>query len=418
MMLSYRLRGIHLWPMALLGFSSGLPLALTSSTLQAWYTVSGISLAGIGLLNLIGQPYAYKFLWAPLMDRYGFPFIGRRRGWILVTQISLLITIAIMAFGDPKTSPISLAALALLVAFLSASQDISLDAYRTDILSVHERGLGSALWVSGYRLAMLTSGGVALVLAEFYGWKFTFLLMSALMLIGMIPIWLTKNPLQNDNNPVYFKQTLSEAFIDLWNRPYIILTLAFIVLYKLSDAFALSLNTAFYLRGLGFTLTEIGLTIKSVALVSTLFGMFVAGFWMLRIGLYRSLWIFGLLQASANLIFITLVIVGKNYTLFILSIFIENLTSGMGSTAFLAFLMGLCNERYTATQLALLTSLMAIGRIFVGPLAAHVVQAWGWLIFFTAALFVGGPGLFILYFLKRRGLNFEAEKINSLLRKV
>ena len=247
----------------LLGFSSGLPLALTGGTLQAWLTVKGVDLTTIGLFALVGQPYTYKFLWAPLMDRYTIPLLGRRRGWLVLTQLALLGTIAWMGTLSPQASPWLLAALALAVAFLSSSQDIVSDAYRTDVLGAEERGAGAAVSVFGYRIAMLVSGGLALILADSWlGWTGTYWLMAALMLVGVVAVWFAEEPEAPPRAPHTLEQAVSEPMREFFARDGAWLLLVLIILYKLGDAFAGSLSTAFLIRGPGFSLTEVGLVNK------------------------------------------------------------------------------------------------------------------------------------------------------------
>lgn len=387
--------------MLLLGFSSGLPVALTSSTLQAWYAVDGASLVVIGFLNLVGQPYVYKFLWAPVLDRYIPPFLGRRRGWVLITQLLLVIAIALMAGFTPSAHPYALASLALAVAFLSASQDISLDAYRTDILEPEERALGSAVWISGYRIAMLVSGGVALLLAQYFGWQVTMLVMSACMFVGIVTIFFAETPNNDRDVPASMATAIVGPFKEFFSRRCALLILLFIVLFKLPDAFALSLNTAFYLRGVGFSLLQLGTALKSMTLLGTLIGLFLGGIIMLRLKMYRSLMLFGFLQAVTNFCYIWLFVAGQSYWLLVVTILIENITAGMGTAALLAFLMALCDKRYTAMQISLLTAFMAVGRIFVGPVAGVVVTHIGWIQFFLWSFIIAIPGLALLWYLNR-----------------
>lgn len=400
----------HLVIMLLLGFSSGLPIALVGSTLQAWYTVSGISIVAIGFLGLVGQPYAFKFFWAPIMDRYIPPFLGRRRGWMLITQITLLISILFMSWFSPAVNPIKLAMLAVLVAFLSASQDISLDAYRTDILPAEQRGLGAALWINGYRIAMIVSGALALVLAQHLGWHITYMIMAALMLVGVLTTFLSPEPKHDDQAPQSMGRAIWQPIQEFMHRPYASALLLFIIIYKLGDAFALSLSSVFYIRYLGFSLQDVGLISKTMGITATLVGALLGGAIMLRWKLYRSLMIFGWLQAFGTVIFIVLVLAGKNYTIFAVSVFLENLTSGMATTAFMAFLMALCDQRFTATQYALFSAVMTVGRIFVGPIAGIFIEQIGWTQFFIVSFVIGILGLVLLRWLNQR-VDFNATKI-------
>ncbi|MGE5130166.1 MAG: AmpG family muropeptide MFS transporter, partial [Sphingomonadaceae bacterium] len=377
----FRSRKIFL--LLLLGFSSGLPLALTGATLQAWLTVSGVDLTTIGMFALVGQPYTYKFLWAPLMDRFTIPLLGRRRGWLVVTQLGLLATIAWMGTLAPERSPWLLASLALAVAFLSASQDIVFDAYRTDVLGAEERGAGAAVSVLGYRIAMLVSGGLALILADdWLGWTGTYWLMAALMLVGVVAAWAAEEPSAPPRAPHSLEQAVREPLAEFFGRDGAWILLAVIVLYKLGDAFAGSLSTAFLIRGPGFSLTEVGVVNKWLGVLATIAGALAGGALMARLKLYRSLLLFGVLQAVTNLGYMLLALAGKSYALMIAAVAAENLCGGMGTAAFVALLMAMCERRHSATQYALLSALAALGRVYVGPAAGAMAQSLGWPEFF------------------------------------
>jgi PAT family beta-lactamase induction signal transducer AmpG len=387
----------------LLGFSSGLPLALTGGTLQAWLTVKGVDLTTIGLFALVGQPYTYKFLWAPLMDRYTIPLLGRRRGWLVVTQLALLGTIAWMGTLSPQDSPWLLAALALAVAFLSSSQDIVSDAYRTDVLGAEERGAGAAVSVFGYRIAMLVSGGLALILADgWLGWTGTYWLMASLMLVGVVAVWFAEEPEAPPRAPHTLEQALSEPLREFFARDGAWLLLLLIVLYKLGDAFAGSLSTAFLIRGPGFSLTEVGLVNKWLGVAATILGALAGGAMMARLRLYRALLLFGVLQAVTNLGYMALALAGKSYVLMIAAVAAENLCGGMGTAAFVALLMAMCERRHSATQYALLSALAALGRVYVGPAAGEMAKVFGWPEFFLFTFLVALPGVAMLVWQKRR----------------
>ena len=301
----FRSRKIFL--LLLLGFSSGLPLALTGATLQAWLTVEGVRLQDIGWFALVGQPYVYKFLWAPLMDRYPLPFLGRRRGWLLATQLALLVAVAWMGSMSPKESPWLLAALALSVAFLSASQDIVFDAFRADALEAPERGAGAAVSVLGYRIAMLVSGGLALILVDgWLSWKETYWLMAVLMLIGVAATWAALEPQMQGKAPATLAEAVREPLTEFFSRGGAAALLVLIVLYKLGDAFAGVLTTAFLLRGVGFSLTDVGWANKWLGVGATILGLLAGGALMAKLRLYRSLLLFGILQALTNLGFMAL----------------------------------------------------------------------------------------------------------------
>lgn len=386
-----------------LGFASGLPLALTGTTLQAWYTVSGVNIIAIGFLGLLGQPYIYKFLWAPFLDRYIPPLLGRRRGWMLITQLLLALTIAWMALLQPTTSATTLALVALLVAFLSATQDISIDAYRTEILQPSERGIGTAMNVGGYRIAMLLSGGIALIMAAQLGWRATYFLMAGIMLFSCFISYLAPEPEQTEENPSSLKQAIMEPFREFMQRDLALALLAFIVLYKLGDACTgtNSISTAFLIRGLGFSLIDVGTVNKTIGIIASLCGVFCGGILLSRWNIFKALWRFGILQALATFAFFLLAIIGKNYNLMVTVVFFENFTAGLLTAALVAFLMSLCNFRYTATQFALLSAVAAIGRVVMGPAAGITVAYLGWVNFFFCAFLLTLPGLALLYYLRR-----------------
>lgn len=385
-----------------LGFSSGLPLALSGSTLQAWYTVNNVSIVTIGMLALVGQPYIYKFLWAPLMDRFVPPLLGRRRGWILLMQLALAVTLAYMSFLKPDLSPKILAGTALLLAFLSASQDIAINAYSTDILHAEERGFGASLVTIGYRIAMIISGGLALVIAGHYGWHFTYLLMAIIMLVNITITFLSPE-VENHNPP---PPTLKKAVIDPWrefmSRDGAILILLFIMLYKMGDAFTISLNSVFLLRGLHFSLTDVGTVNKIFGMASIIAGGLTGGIWMSRIGLWRSLWWFGIAQALCSLVYMAFAIIGKNFSMLMFTVFIDNFVSGLSGVSLEAFIMTMCNRKYTATQFALFSAITAVARVVVGPLAGLTIHDMGWIYFFFVSFFVSIPGLVLLFILRHR----------------
>ena len=386
--------------MVLAGFSSGLPLALTGGTLQAWMTVAGVDLRTIGIFALVGLPYTVKFLWSPLMDRFVPPLFGRRRGWMLLTQAALVLGIVAMAAGNPAEAPLALGALALLVAFFSASQDIVIDAYRTDVLHPPERGLGAAVFVTGYRVAMLVSGALALILSERIGWRSTYLLMAGLMGIGIATTLFGPEPEAKGIPPKTLREAVLSPLSEFFSRRGAVALLFLIVLYKLGDAYAGTLTTAFLIRGVGFSPTDVGTLNKGLGLVSLIVGAMFGGTWMVRLGLYRSLLIFGALQAVSNLSFMVLSWVGKSYGMLVFTVAFENLCGGMGTAAFVALLMALCDNRYTATQYALLSSLAALGRIFVAPTSGFLVESVGWGVFFLFTALSALPGLGVLWRLR------------------
>ncbi len=382
-----------------LGFASGLPLALSSETLRMWLKEEGIALASIGIFGLVTLPYTLKFFWAPFMDRFVPPWLGRRRGWILLTQACLFVGIAAMGLRGTSAPLVALGILALAVAFTSASQDIAFDAYRADVLKPQERGFGAAMSVSAYRIAMLTSGGLALVLADHLGFRTTYLAMACLMVVGVAATFLSSEPSSQPAPPKTLRSAFEGPLREFFSRPLAVWLVILVVLYKIGDAFA-GFFTGIFLRDIGFSLTEIGFVYKAMALGTTLLGAFIGATLMVRVGLFKSLLVFGCLQAVSNLSFMALAWVGKSYTLMIAAVAFENITGGMGTAAFVAFLMSLCDHRYTATQYALLSALAAVGRVFVGPPSGFLVEAVGWATFFFITFLAALPGLWLLWRLR------------------
>ncbi len=381
----------------ILGFASGLPLALTSGTLQAWMTVENIDLKTIGFFSLVGQAYVFKFLWSPAMDRYCPPLFGRRRGWLLITQLLLLVAIAGMGFLDPASNLRWMAALAVLIAFCSASQDIAFDAWKTDVLPPEERGGGAAISVLGYRLAMLVSGGLALWLADKYlGWNATYWLMAALLIPCLIATWLAPEPTDAIPVPKSLEEAVVAPLRDFFGRNNAWLILLLIVMYKLGDAFAMSLTTTFLIRGVGFDAGEVGVVNKTLGLLATIVGALYGGVLMQRMSLFRALLIFGILQGVSNAGYWLLSITDKHMFSMAGAVFFENLCGGMGTSAFVALLMTLCNKSFSATQFALLSALSAVGRVYVGPIAGWFVETHGWSEFYLFSVAAAVPGILLL----------------------
>jgi len=383
-----------------LGFSSGLPLALSGGTLQAWLTIEDVDIKTIGLFSLVGLPYTLKFLWSPLMDRFIVPIFGRRRGWIALSQLALIGLILGMSVTSPQNGLWFLALLAFCLTFVSASQDVAIDAYRTEVLRERERGMGAAVSVTGYRVAMLVSGALALILSEYLGWRATYMLMALIMSIGVVAVWLGPEPEDPGTPPASMKDAVEGPFKEFFSRTGVWSLLALIVLYKLGDAFAGSLTTTFLIRGVNFSVGEVGAINKGMGLASTIIGALFGGVLMARLRLFKALLIFGILQAVSNLSFMVLALVGKSYPLMIFTIAFENLAGGMGTAAFVAFLMILCNHSYTATQFALLSALASLGRVFVGPLSGVLVDGMGWTVFFFTTFLFALPGLVLLWVMR------------------
>lgn len=501
----------------ILGFASGLPLALTGQSLQAWLTVENVDISTIGFFSLVGLPYTFKFLWAPLMDRFELPILGRRRGWLVLSQVAIAAALVLMSSFSPSQNTQAIALLAVLVAFLSASQDVVVDAYRTDILVPSERGIGSSLTVFGYRLAMIVSGGIAFVWADpvngnGWNWPHIYVVMACIMMVAAVislvflpalpknmqaPTSNAKNDLlgffalvivvvigyqftkrlaaplsstllsplfpvleEGKANPDLKKwadllsllfgivftvplgwwaskkakfETLNVSLANYFSMKGATSFLALIILYKLGDAFAGSLMTPFLIKGAGFAQAEIGVVIKLIGMWLTIGGAILGGALMMRMGLYRSLLVFGFLQTITILSLWLVAVLGKGawgsfplpaFDLVIVSlkestnvdwlllfaVGTENITGGMGTAAFVAFLMALCNQKFTATQYALLSAFSAVGRVWVGPLAGVLAVAMGWSQFFIFSTLMGFPGLFMLYKLKDVITELEAPK--------
>ncbi len=501
----------------LLGFASGLPLALTGQAMQAWLTLDGIDLATIGFLSLVGLPYTFKFLWAPLMDRFELPWLGRRRGWLVLTQLLLAGALLALSGSAPKEGIRLFALLAVLVAFLSASQDVVVDAYRTDLLPAPERGMGASLGVMGYRLAMILSGGIAMIWTDpgavgaagadggaGGGWtwpevyRFMALVMAGAAVLSafILPklpklqplhtlkaaagndlrgfaavlaavaagVWLTDQfggsvaqallgpLLQGGSLPLPLQKrwvdllalllgiaftlplaawaarrarfdTLLGGLRNYFSQSGAAAFLLFIVLYKLGDAFAGSLMTAFLLKSMAYTSAEVGVVNKVVGLWLTIGGALLGGALMLKLGLWRSLMIFGVLQLLSNIGFWWLAVSGKGVLPgavlpafdwgfvklatptpvdggLLMVVAFENISGGMGTAAFVAFLMSLCNQRFTATQYALLSAFASVGRVWVGPLAGVLAESIGWPAFFIVSTVLAAPALLMLWWLR------------------
>ena len=416
-----------------LGFTSGLPYALMDDAFRGWMTKAQIDLKTIGWFSLISLPYSIKFLWSPLLDRFVPPGLGRRRGWIVLAQLGLILGIMLLAlqmghFVPGETASNNqifqiLAATALVITFLSATQDIAIDAYRTDILESREVGAGAAIYVLGYRIAILVTGAVTFILADQISWPGVYTLMAGLIVAGLlVSIW-APEPTQAVVPPESLRQAVILPFVEFFNRLggwRTLSVLMFILLYKLGDNLTAKMAIPFLGdQGLGFSDTDIGTIRQGLGLVATIVGTLVGGSAVSQLGIHRSLWIFGGLQALSNLGYLILAIIGKNYLTLLLAINIENFCAGLGTAGFVGFLMSLCNPTFSATQFALLSSLMAVGRDLVaGPMSGELAQ-WikeivqtnpqlqnlpylagsshqGWPLFFALTLLAALPGLALL----------------------
>ena len=504
-MSAQRLSGVYrLLVVTLLGFASGLPLALTGQAMQAWLTTAGMDVAAIGFLSLVGLPYTFKFLWAPLMDRFDVPWLGRRRGWLVLTQLLLAGALLLLASTSPTDATRAFALLAVVVAFISASQDVVIDAYRTDLLPALERGMGASLNVMGYRLAMIVSGGVAFIWTDpqqggGWSWPEVYRVMAALMvalavisavalprlvmpnvrlsvarqdLVGFaavlaavavgyvlsdrfaLPIsrallapWLSTSALGETLRQRWIElfalllgiaftlplaawaarrahfETLLASLRNYFSQRGAAAFLLFIVLYKLGDAFAGSLMTPFLLKSMAFGSAEVGVVNKLIGLWLTIGGALLGGMLMLKLGLWRALMFFGVLQLASNMGFWWLAVSGKGLMPglaipafdwgfvklasatpvdggLLMVVAFENLSGGMGTAAFVAFLMSLCNQRFTATQFALLSAFASVGRVWVGPLAGVLAESIGWPSFFIVSTVLAAPALVMLWFIR------------------
>lgn len=382
----------------LMGFACGLPLLLTSTVLQAWMKDEGVDLTLIGMMALVGLPYTLKFLWAPFLDRFTLSFLGRRRGWLLVAQISLAFSIAGVGFTGPAYDPVIMVCAALLVTFFSASQDIVVDAYRREDLADEELGLGSSFYINGYRVGMLLASGGGLILADHMPFTAVYLIMAACMLPAIITTLLTPEPLVSVGTPKTMREAIVEPLAEYFSRENAVLILGFILLYKIGDTMASAITTPFYLD-LGFSKTEIGAVVKIFGFWATLAGSLIGGILMLRMGINRSLWIFGFLQTISTAGFALLAHIGYSVTALSGVIAFENLTGGMGTAAYAAFMASITNKKFTATQYALLSSLMGVPRVIASAPTGFLAKHMGWENFFIFCVVIAIPGmLFLLKF--------------------
>ena len=398
----------------LLGFSSGLPLLLSFSTLSAWMRESGVDLTTIGLFALVGTPYTLKFFWAPLMDSLRLPLLGRlfgrRRSWLILTQLALMLSIILLGGTDPVNNPGLMALMAVAVTFFSASQDIVIDAFRIESLPESEQGAGAAASTFGYRIGMLIAGAGALFLADAIGWFVAYLAMASLMLVGLGAVLVSPEPdasaeaekqtRENESAAEWAHRAIFTPFSEFLLRRGALLVLAFILFYKLGDAFLGTLTNPFYID-LGFTKTEIAQVTKVFGLVALLVGLFAGGALVKHMGLLKALLLCGVLQALSNLVFVGQAVAGHDIWMLTVTIGVENFTGGMGTAAFVAYLSSLTNVAFTATQYALLSSFMAFGRTILSSGGGWVTDHIGWIGFFIASTAIAVPGLILLLVLMR-----------------
>jgi len=391
--------------MLLVGYSAGLPLLLVGSTLQAWMTNEGVDLTAIGMVSLLGLPYVFKPLWAPFLDRYQLPFLGRRRGWMVLFQVAIVFSILGLSMSDPKADIYVVSAWAFLITFFSASQDVVLDAYRREILPDEELGLGSSLYVNGYRLAMLVSGAFALYLADQIPWSEVYQWMALLMVPSILFTFFAPKESHHIKIPDNLKIAIIGPLQDFFTRKGAWIVLLFILLYKVGDSMASNMTTPFILQ-IGYTKTDIATVAKTFGMVATMLGGLIGGIVMLKSNIRWSLIFFGILQAVSTLGFALLPSLPVGFQSLALVIAFENLASGMGTAAYAAYMASLTNKQFTATQYALLTALMGIPRVILSSPTGWMSKVMGWEMFFVVCTLVAIPGLLLLipvFRLERKG---------------
>ena len=391
----------------LLGFSSGLPISLVSSTLQAWFADAGLSIWLTSSLSLISLPYLFRFLWTPLLDRYRILSLGKRRGWICGMQILLIAGLHAITWFKPTVSPGIMAMLAFILAIFSATQDAAIDAHRIEYLPSEYYGLGASLASTGYRIGMLMSGGVALVIAQNYGWIVAYRAMSAALLVGVLAILWSPEP----KKTTVTNSTVLDSFMapvrDLLSRSGIVSFCIFILLFKLGEVFTTAISgivMPFLIQGLGFSLATIGYVNKIWGTLALILGGVVGGVLMLRLNLYRALLYFGLLQAVTNLLFVFLAMAGKNIVLFSLAVISDNFAAGMGSTALVALIMRFVNQKFTATQFSILVCIAGLPRVFSGPMGAFLQIHYGWVGLYMIAFLLSFMFIPFLHTIKTKSL--------------
>jgi PAT family beta-lactamase induction signal transducer AmpG len=379
----------------LMGVAAGLPLLLTGSVLQAWMQREGVDLGTIGLFGMVGIPYTLKFLWAPLLDRYTPLRLGRRRGWLLLFQLALAVSIFALSLLDPARQPWLLALVAVLVSFFSASQDIVIDAFRRESLTDDEQGLGASLYVNGYRIGMLTASAGGLILADLIPFSWVYALLAIAMASTVVITLLAPEPTVAEGSPQSLREAVVRPFADYFQREHALLILLFILLYKIGDTMASHLTTPFDLE-LGFSTSEIGAVVKLFGFWATIAGSLLGGVLILRQGIYNSLLRFGVLQALSTAGFVLLANIGYDLRALAAVVAFENLTAGMGTAAFIAFMASLTNKKFTATQYALLSSLMGVPRTILAAPTGYIALGIGWSWFFTLCTLLAIPGLLLL----------------------
>jgi PAT family beta-lactamase induction signal transducer AmpG len=397
---------------AALGFASGLPLMLTGQVLTLWLVDSKIDIKTVALFASVGLPYTFKFAWAPLLDRYAPPFLGRRRGWMLITQIGLALAVAAMAIADPAADTVLVAQLAVAVAALSATQDVAIDAWRADLLTAEERAAGSAAYVLGYRVALLLVGTLGLIAADFVGYRAVFVGAAVLLAACVVATLLAEEPARPAHRPQSIVQAVWLPFAEFFKRlgGLAAVALLFAATYKFGDQMVDGLLSAFWRGpvadgGLGMSKTEIATFNKVAGFAGVTVGGTLAALLTPKLGTKRALLLFGVLQAATNLLYISLAVIGKSYALVGAAIFIDNAANMMGTAAFMAVFAAMCNKEVSATQYALLTSLSSVGKRVFGWVGGSLVASHGWGFFFGATAAMAIPGLLLVFVLPRAVLD-------------
>lgn len=386
---------VRMLSMLLVGYASGLPLLLIGSTLQAWMTDEGVDLTAVGMVSLLGLPYVFKFLWAPLLDRYTLPFFSRRKGWMLLFQVLIVICITGLAFSNPKENLNIVSIWAFLIALFSASQDVVIDAYRREVLPDEELGLGSSLYVTGYRIAMLASGALALIIAQSTPWKETYLILAGLMAPSILFTLLSTPENKHIPIPANLKEAVVGPLAEFFQRKGAWIMLLFILLYKVGDSMASNMTTPFILD-IGYQKADIGYVAKTFGMIATIVGGIFGGTLMLRMNMKVSLIFFGMLQAVSTLGFSLLAGLPVSFAYLAAVIAFENLASGMGTAAYAAYMASITNKQFTATQYALLSALMGVPRVILSSPTGWMAKVMGWEMFFVFCTLIAAPGLMLL----------------------
>jgi len=377
--------------MFILGYSSGIPIMLTASSLLLWFKDSGIDIKSIALLSLVGTPYVFKYMWSPVVDRYSLKAIGRRKSWILAMQILISLFTLTFTFLSPEKSPFLIAFIAFIISFCSATQDIAINAYQVELLEEKERAIGNSVSVLGYRVAMLVTGGGLLVLVQHSGgWNNAFIWIIPFIVLGMVGTFLAKEE-NNQEAPKTIQDAVIFPITEFFSRTglkKVLIILIILILYKFGDQLSFSLNSVFF-RDLGFSLDKIAIAYKTNALVASLSGLIIGSIIAAKIGIYRGFIIFSLLMSLANIMYFLLVILGKNFYFMFFSVSIEYFIGAMGTATLVAVEMSLVNKKFSATQFALFSSIDSIGRVAIAPLAAQIQTIFGWEGVFLSSLMIG-----------------------------